>query len=154
MSPYMATFAKLRMDLPTSVIVHNMTWKGIKFCQNYPPDFSFKLRTDQGRKCKHIKAENTCSKKISLLILLPSVSVGCADWLLFLRLDPTVDAWIDRKVDFTKFVLFKPCFAPFAFTRSTHSFLRFYASRQSPLNKISVIPLVGLLSCYIPALLF
>ena len=31
------------------------------------PDFSFKLRIGQGRKLKHIKAENICSEKICLL---------------------------------------------------------------------------------------
>ena len=72
------------------------------------PDFSFKLTIDQGRKLKHIKAENICSEKNSLTILLPSVSVSCADWLPCLGLDPTMDARIDRKSVFTKFVLLKP----------------------------------------------
>ena len=125
--------------------------------------------------------------------MLPSVSLGCVNdcCSLFLRLDPTTAAWIDRKVVFTKFVLIKPwsqqnpflflklqasneviwfemhrtdrrtprrlthlSFARFTFTKSTHRFLRFFASRRSSLNKIgmtwSVIPPVSLLSCYIP----
>ena len=53
----MAIFAK-QWALKTSVFVHNMTWKGIETL----PDFSFKLRIDQGRKLKHIKAENIAQK--------------------------------------------------------------------------------------------
>ena len=60
MSPFMAIFAK-QWVFKTSVFVHNMTWKGIETL----PDFSFKLRIDQGRKLKHIKAENICSEKLA-----------------------------------------------------------------------------------------
>ena len=46
------------------------------------------------------------------------------------------------------------CFGNFAFMKSTHRFLRFFALSQSSLNKISmtwsVIAPVSLLSCYIP----
>ena len=62
------------------------------------PDFSFKLRIDQGRKLKHIKAENICSEKIRSL---PHYSPAFClyrlrrDWLLFLGLDTTKDAWIE-----------------------------------------------------------
>ena len=47
MSPFMTIFAK-QWVFKTSVFVHNMTWKGIETLH----DFSFKLRTDQGRKLK------------------------------------------------------------------------------------------------------
>ena len=42
MSPCMVTFAK-RWVFQTSVFVHNMTSKGIEFCQNYPPRFLFQI---------------------------------------------------------------------------------------------------------------
>ena len=47
MSPCIATFAKLMMSLPNqqlSVFIHNMTWKGIEFCQNYPSRFLFQVK--------------------------------------------------------------------------------------------------------------
>ena len=59
MSLFMAIFAK-QWVFKTSVFVH-MTLKGIETL----PDFSFKLRIDQGRKLKHIKAENICSEKLA-----------------------------------------------------------------------------------------
>ena len=62
----MATFAK-RWVFQTGVFVHNMAWKGIELCQITLPDFSFKLRIDQGRKFKHIKIENICSENVSSL---------------------------------------------------------------------------------------
>ena len=105
----MALFAK-RWFFQTSVFVHNMTSKEIEFCQNYPPRFLFQIKdwprketqTYQGR-------EHLLRKKfVHYSILVPSVSVGCADWLLFLRLSTTTDAWIDRKAAFTRFVLLKP----------------------------------------------
>ena len=43
MSPLMAIFAK-QWVFQTSVFVHKMTWKGIETL----PDFSLKLRIDQG----------------------------------------------------------------------------------------------------------
>ena len=57
------------------------TWlrKELSFAKITLPDFSFILRIDQGKKIKHIEAENICSEKISLTILLLSVSIGCAD---------------------------------------------------------------------------
>ena len=42
MSPCMVIFAK-RWVFQTSVFVHNMTSKGIEFCQNYPPKFLFQI---------------------------------------------------------------------------------------------------------------
>ena len=44
MSPFMAIFAK-QWVFQTGVVVHNMTWKGIETL----PDFSLKLRIDQGQ---------------------------------------------------------------------------------------------------------
>ena len=83
---------------------------------------SLKIRIDQRRKLKHIKTEkrDICWEKIlSLISYLLSLSVSCADWLLFLRLDPTADAWIDRKADFTKFVLV--CWQPVFSLRVTRT---------------------------------
>ena len=43
------------------------TWLGkeLSFAKITLPDFSFKLRIEQGRKLKHIKAENICSEKFA-----------------------------------------------------------------------------------------
>ena len=100
MSPCTATFAKRWVFT---------TWleKELYSAKITLPDFSFKIRIEQGRKLKHIKAENICSEKKWLTIFLPSVPIGCPDWLLFLRLDPTTAVWIDRKAVFTKFDLLK-----------------------------------------------
>ena len=58
--------------------------------------------------------------------------------------------WTDQR---TPRRLIHLSFAPFTFTKSTHRFLRFFASKRSSLNKIgitwSIIPPVSLLSCYI-----
>ena len=85
------------------------TWLGeeLSSAKIILPDFSFKLRIDQGRKLKHIKAEkrDICSEKIrSLFSCVLSLSAALTDCCF----SDSVDAWIDSKADFTKFVLFKP----------------------------------------------
>ena len=76
---------------------------------NNLPSFSFKLRIDQGRKLKTYHGREHLLKKISsLFIKTPAFYLCLLRWLLFLRLDPTTAARIDRKVVFTKFVLIKP----------------------------------------------
>ena len=65
-SQYFLAWMSPCMVIQTSVFVHNMTWKGIEQSAKITlPDFSFKLRIDQGRKLKHIKAENIYSRKLA-----------------------------------------------------------------------------------------
>ena len=81
MSPYMATFAKLTMDLQTSVFVHNMTWKEIEFCQNYSPRFPFQIKNWQRKKLKHIKAKNICPEKKKIPHISPGFCPCRLRWL-------------------------------------------------------------------------
>ena len=59
------------------------------------PDFSFKFIIDQGRKLQHIKAEKFAQKKFANYS--PAFCLCRLHWLLSLRLDPTMDARINRK---------------------------------------------------------
>ena len=63
------------------------------------PDFSFKLRIDQGRKRKHIKTENIHSKISSLFIKNP---VFCLCRLRWLRLTKVGNLNISRQRTFTQ----------------------------------------------------
>ena len=100
-SPFMAIFAK-QWALKTSVFVHNMTWKGIETL----PDFSFKLRIDQGRKLKHIKVENKCSEKLAPYS--PAFDLSLSAALTNFNFRSNNSCMNLQKSVFFKFVLLKP----------------------------------------------
>ena len=93
MYPCMAIFAK-RLVFHASVFVHNMTWKGIEFCQNYPSRFLFQIKNWPRKEIIHIninisRQKTFAQKKVSSLFSSRLfLHVACADWLLFLRILP------------------------------------------------------------------
>ena len=69
-------------DASSKPVRLSTTWLGKELSSSKIalPDFSFKLRIDQGRKLKYIKAENICSEKIRSLFSCPlSLSTALTD---------------------------------------------------------------------------
>jgi len=68
-SQYFLAWPHLLNDGSSKPVCLFTTWlrKELSFAKINLPDFSFKWRIDQGRKLKHIKAENICSEKIRSL---------------------------------------------------------------------------------------
>ena len=73
------------------------TWKGIEFCQNYPPKFLFQIKNwPRKENDLNISRQRKFAQK-KFAYYSPAFCLCRLRWLLFLWWDPTTDARIDRK---------------------------------------------------------